>query len=218
MNDACRQLQEWLDADRARPPDPAIAAHASACPVCAQLMAIDQAMRTGLAAGASLDASRQRALVDRIAPAVRAAAPAHEAAEPAHVAAPASRAAVPARRRLRRWSWVAGAAAAAAAVTFIVLSPSTFRPEQRQPASPTELFDDLLGPLADLTPPPPQAAAPADTHPSPLGPVLAALWNDFAGPVNVGLGAIKSPKPASPNDAGAAGEPSDPQHSVKKEG
>jgi hypothetical protein len=194
MNEACRQLSDWLDADRTAPLDPALAAHAAACEACARQLAIDQALRTGLAAGAAPEAARLRALADRIAP---------------------RRAVVAATRRSRRWPWFAGAAAVAAAV---VLSLTIFRPEQRQPVSPTELFGDLFGPLADLTPPPTQAAAPAVTHPSPLGPVLAALWGDFEAPLDVGLGAVAPPQPAASADSAAAPAPSSPSPAAKKEG
>jgi hypothetical protein len=120
-------------------------------------------------------------------------------------------------KRGRKWPWVAGAAATAAAV---VLGICIFRPEHRQPVSvsPTQVFADLLGPLADFTPPPPQAAAPADTNSSPLGPVLAAMWGDFEAPLNVGLDAIKAPQVVAPGGKGPAPAPAALTPAVKKEG
>jgi len=248
MSNECRQVDAWLDAAQAGPMDPALGAHAAACPACARRVALEHLMRTGLGAGAALDAARKQALVDRIAP-VRGAEPATQAnvrgVQSARVPlAACSQCALPQaladkppvapalgstsgtpdwcksameRGRRRRWPWAAGAAAVAAAV---ILSLTIFRPEHRQPVSPTELFGSLLGPLADFTPPPTQAAAPADTHPSPaspLGPVLAAFWGDFEGPLSVGLDALRAPAAVAGRQPVSAASPPGQAPSAKNE-
>jgi hypothetical protein len=191
MTHECDKIRVWLDDPALEPLAPDLRAHAAACEACGRAVALETAMRAGLGAAAELDADHQGMLLDRIAP----------VAATSHIAR-------------RRWPWAAGVAAAAAAV---VLGIVIFRPEQRQPISPTEVFGDLVGPLADFSPPPPQVAAPADTNPVPFRKVLAAFFSDLETPINVGLGALGTPQPAA--GAKPAASPGNaPPPPMKKEG
>jgi len=95
--------------------------------------------------------------------------------------------------RLLRWSWVPLAAAAA-----IVLAVFLGQPQKpRTPISPTEVFGDFLGPMANFVAP---AETPQQTpgkEPSTTDDILAAFWGDLEGPLTVALASMEAPRAAA---------------------
>lgn len=171
MNPTCERLREWLEAGPEGGPPPALEAHATGCETCRRRLALDRALCDRLGAEADLAPARRAALVARIAP--------------APAVAPA--------RRVRPVRWPLSALAVAAAA---VLAALVFWPPQVAPTLPTDVFGDLLGPLAEVTPQAPGAPA-AEEDSSPLSLVLAAFWGDLEGPMAIGVGALEAPRTAA---------------------
>ncbi len=174
MNPDCEQFLRWLDEGRPDGLTPSLEAHPAGCDTCRRRLDLDRALRERLGAGADLDGERRAALADRI----LAAAP----------AAPVAR-----RHPIRHVRWAAAVALAAA----LVVAAITFWPRPVAPTLPTEVFGDLLGPLADMTPPQIAAAPQSQDTPLPVGNVMSALWGDLQGPVAVGLNALEAPRAAA---------------------
>ena len=213
MTRECDQVSLWLDAVDSGPPGPALEAHAAACESCRRRMALEQVLREGLSGGAALDSARRAALVDRIAPeaAPRLAATQRGARvddatilppqEHAHANSRVSMPPTKAGRRARRWPWLGTLAAAATVILAVSLF---FYPASSRPAVlPSQVFGDLLGPLAEASPLLPPATTPADD--SPLTAVLTAFWGDFEGPITIGRDAMQAPRAVAAvrSDAGA---------------
>lgn len=169
MTTDCRRVDEWLD-EMPEPtaPPAALEAHAAECDECRGRLDFERLLRDRLGAGAELDAAHRAVLVAKI-----------------------TAAAGVKRRpmRLLRWSWLP--LAAAAAVTLAIV----YWPVHREPIPPSDIFGDLIGPLATMTP----VSAPAAKaeEESPLTLALAALWGDFDGPLAIGRAAIEAPRAAA---------------------
>jgi len=172
MNEPCKQVEEALDqaADGGLPGD--LAAHAAACDLCRERVAIDRAIREGLRAVAGPGAATHRALAAQI------------------LSAPAP--AAHAQPRVIRLSW-ASAAAVAAAVAAVLIALVAVKPQPREPIRPTALFADLLGPLPEMA----KSGKPADAQETgaaaPLASVLALFSNGWEGPIALGRAALEAP-------------------------
>jgi len=174
MKPDCQRIREWLDDTERHPLPPDLKAHAASCPTCRASVEAEETLRENLAEAPLLEPSRRAAIL-------------------AHVSAAASAPRAGKRRRLLRWS-LAPLAAAAAIVLAVVLA---WPHPPRTPISPTEVFGDLLGPMANFLPPP---AAPQPTsakEPSTADNVLATFWSDIEGPLTVALGAMEAPRVAA---------------------
>ena len=182
MSPECDRFQHWLDEAPNLTPAGAMAAHAAACETCRRLLAIETGLRR-LGGDAAVAPARRAALVERIAPARK-------------------RQARPLVRMLR-WSWPV-AAAAAVVVAVVLLWPA---PARHAPVSVTEIFGDLLGPLAEAKAPEVSVPAPgatletavSDTAVDLLGlnDVFAAVWGDLEGPLTIALDAMEAPRAAA---------------------
>ena len=174
MNPECERIRQWLDEVQRRPLPPDLEAHAASCPSCRASVGAEQALREHLSATAPLDPARRTVLMEGILT--------------ASAAAPRVR-----RMRLLRWSWVPLAAAAA-----IVLAVFLGQPQKpRTPISPTEVFGDFLGPMANFVAP---AETPQQTpgkEPSTTDDILAAFWGDLEGPLTVALASMEAPRAAA---------------------
>jgi len=176
MNPECDRFLQWLDEASSLAPPGDLATHATGCEPCRRRLALEWTMRERLGARATMRPAWRAALVDRIAPR--------------------------GRRRMHwaiRWSWVP-AAAAAAIVAAVLLWPA--RPHN-PPVLVTQVFGDLLGPLAEAAAPAQPQAAPAapvvteSEDPLGLTAVLTAVWGDLEGPLSIGLDAMAAPRAAA---------------------
>jgi hypothetical protein len=178
MNERCKQVEEALDqaADGGLPGD--LAAHAAACDLCRDRVAIDRAIREGLREVPGPDASTRRALAARI---LRAPA-----------AAPVTAASGRSQPHVIRWSW-ATAAAVAAAIAAVLIALMAVKPQPRQPIRPTAVFADLLGPLPEMAKSAKPASGQETEAAAPLGSVLALFSNGWEGPIALGRAALEAP-------------------------
>jgi hypothetical protein len=193
MNPDCEQFLRWLDEGRPDGLTPPLEAHAAGCDTCRRRLALDRTLRERLGTGADLEGARRAALVDRILAAVP--------------AAPAAR-----RHPIRHVRWAAALALAAA----LVVAAMVFWPRPVEPTSPTEVFGDLLGPLANMAPPQIAATPESQDAPLPLGNVLSALWGDLQGPVAVGLNALEAPRAAAAVESTGRTTPKDLTNPAKE--
>jgi hypothetical protein len=175
MNPECERFLQWLDEASDLSPPQDLETHAAGCETCRRRRALENTMRGHLGAAAAIEPARRASLVAQIAPVRR---------RRAHWAV--------------RWSWVP-AAAAAAIVAAVLLWPA--RPHV-PPVSVTQVFGDLLGPLADAaqTRPLPTPAASSPTNqedPLGLNAVLTSIWGDLEDPLRIGLDAMEAPRAAA---------------------
>ena len=175
MKPECQRIREWLDDLDRRPLPPDLETHAASCPTCRAGVEAEEALREHLSEAPPIEPSRRAAIL-------------------AHVsAATASAPRAGKRRRLLLWS-LAPLAAAAAIVLAVVLA---WPHPPRTPISPTEVFGDFLGPIANFVP---TSEAPQPTsgkEPSTADNVLATFWSDIEGPLTVALGAMEAPRVAA---------------------
>lgn len=185
MKPECEQIRQWLDDLERQPLPPDLKTHAASCPACRASIEAEEALREHLGEAAPLAAVRRAEIVARVMAAT--------------AAAPRTRN----RRRPLWWSLAPLAAAAAIALVVVLAWPHP----PRTPISPTEVFGDFLGPMANLVPP---AAGPQVTpakEPSTADDVLATFWGDLQGPLTVALNAMEAPRAA----AGLAPAAKDPK-------
>ncbi len=93
-------------------------------------------------------------------------------------------------RRIFRWAWFGGGAAA------VVLLAVALWPEPtptREPIPPTALFADLFGPLAESVPAEETAPAPETPDEPTAAGALAGLWQDVAAPASFGRLMLTAP-------------------------
>jgi hypothetical protein len=160
-------------------------------------LAIESTMRSGLGAGATLGPQERAALVDRIVPSI-----------PQKAGG---------ARLILRWSWAA-AAAAAVILAVVMLWPAH---PHHPPVLLTDIFADLLGPLAQAStsaPETPTITQAADSEADPLGlsRVVSAVWGDIQGPLTIGLDAMEAPRAAASVPPSAAILPKAPTREKEK--
>jgi len=172
MNPECERIRDWLDGLDCRPLPPDLEAHAASCPACGTSVTAEQTLRDGLGATPPLDAARRAAMV------------AHALAAPAQQSR--------GRGRFLWWSWAPLAAAAAIVLVVILAWPQA----PRNPISPTEVFGDFLGPLANFTLPIETPQTP-EKEPSTTDNILATFWGDLETPLTVAMGALEAPRAAA---------------------
>ena len=175
MKSECEQIRQWLDDLDRRPLPHNLKAHAAACPACRAGVEAEEALREHLGEAPPLEPVRRAEIVARV---MAAAATAPQA-----------------RNRRRPLWWSLAPLAAAAAIVLVVLLAWPHAP--RTPISPTEVFGDFLGPMANLVPP---AAGPQPTsakEPSTADDVLTTFWGDIEGPLTVALSAMEAPRAAA---------------------
>jgi hypothetical protein len=196
MNDPCRRIEEFLQGPAERPIPEDLKRHAAGCEACREPLALDEALRNRLDAGADLDPPHRRDLVEKI---LRA------------PVAPSARATAATTKTRRRWPWAVAAGALAAAAVLVLFV--TMRPPPRESIRPTDVFADLLGPLPDLVGPAEEKAAPAAAEESSTDNPLAFMTGDWEGPLALGRAALEAPLSVVPGEkpAPSTDKPRPPQ-------
>jgi len=174
MKPECEQIRQRLDDLERRPLPPDLKAHAASCPACRASVEAEEALREHLGEAAPLAPVRRAEIVARV------------------MAATAAAPRVRHRRRPLWWS-LAPLAAAAAIVLVVVLA---WPHPPRTPISPTEVFGDFLGPLANFTLPIETPQTP-EKEPSTTDNILATFWGDLETPLTVAMGALEAPRAAA---------------------
>jgi len=185
MKPECEQIRQWLDDLDRRPLPPDLKVHVASCPACRASVEAEEALREHLGEAAPLAPVRRAEIVARV------------------LAATAS--APRARNRRRPLWWSLAPLAAAAAIALVVVLAWPHPP--RTPISPTEVFGDFLGPMANFVPPAETPRPTAGKEPSTTDDVLTTFWGDIEGPLTVALSAMEAPRVA----AGLAPAAKDPK-------